>query len=70
MDYKHENLFFHTSFLWLSKVNMLAGAYETKDELILFLEAHGKQNLLLSIKSKEFRLTLVNLVDIFEALND
>ena len=35
---------------------------------MLCFEAHGKQDLLSSIKSKEFYLTLANLVDIFEAL--
>ena len=41
-----------------------------KDELMLLFEAHGKQYLFLSIKSKEFHLTLSNLVYIFEALNN
>ena len=36
--------------------------------LFYFLEAHGKQNLLLSIESKEFYLTFANLMDIFKAL--
>ena len=32
-------------------------------------EAFGKQDLLLFIESKEFHLTLKNLLDIFKALN-
>ena len=39
------------------------------DELILFFEALGKQNLLLSIESKEFHLTLADLENIFEVVN-
>ena len=70
MDSKHKALLSHASFRWLSKVNLLASAYEIKNELILFFEAHWKQNLLLSIKSKEFCLMSANLVDNFEALND
>ena len=53
----------------LSRVNMLARIYEIKDELILFFEAQGKQDLLLSIESKDCHLKLGNPVDIFEALN-
>ena len=49
---------------------MLAPVYEVKDELKLFFETQGKQDLLLSIKSKEFHLTLASLLDIFEAFND
>ena len=45
-------------------------SYEIKDKLILFFKALRKQDRLLSIKSKEFRLTLANLVDIFEVLNN
>ena len=43
MDSNHETLLFHISVRWLSKGNMLARVYEMKDELKLFLEAHGKQ---------------------------
>ena len=49
---------------------MLTLVYEIKDKLVMFFEAHGKQDFLLSIKLKKFHLILVNLVDIFEALND
>ena len=38
------------------KSNILAQIHEKKDKFILFFEAHGKQDLLLSIKSKEFVL--------------
>ena len=44
--------------------------YEINNELILFFEAHRKQDLLLSIKSKEFHLMLTNLINIFEESND
>ena len=44
----------------------MAPINEIKDELILFFEAHKKQDLFLSIKSKEFHLMLANLVNIFE----
>ena len=46
MDSNHETLLFHTSVRWLSKGIMLACVYEMRDELKLFLEAHGKQDLL------------------------
>ena len=48
---------------------MLAQIYEIKDELKLFFEAYGKQDLLLSIESQEFHLTLADLVNFFEVLN-
>ena len=70
MDSNHETLVFHSSIWWLSKVNMLAGVYEMKDELMLFFKRRGKQDCLLFIKLKEFYLTLSNLTDIFKALND
>ena len=49
---------------------MLARVYEMKDELKLFLEAHGKQDLLRSFTSEGFQLQLAYLVDIFQALNN
>ena len=54
----------------VSKGNILACMCEMKDELMLFLEAYGKQDLVLSIKLKELYLTKANLMDILEALND
>ena len=49
---------------------MLARVYEMRDQLKLFLEAHRKQDLLLSFTSEGFQLELAYLVDIFEALNN
>ena len=70
MDSDHETLLFHTSVRWLSKGNMLARVYEMRDELNLFLEAHGKLDLLTSFTSEGFQLALAYLVDIFEVLNN
>ena len=69
MDSNHENLLFHTNVRWLSKGNMLALVYGLKDEVSIFLEFQGKQDLLLPFQSQEFQLTMAYLVDIFEALN-
>ena len=69
MDSNHENLLFHTNVRWLSKGNMLARVYGLKDEVSLFLESQGKQDLLLPFQSQEFQLAMAYLVDIFEALN-
>ena len=52
MNFNRETLFFYIFARWLSKVNMLPFVYKIKDELILFFEAHRKQGLFLSIKSK------------------
>ena len=66
MDSIYEILLFHTSVRWLLRINMSAYMYEyeIKDELRLFFEANRKQNLSLSIESKD-----ADLADIFEALN-
>ena len=69
MDSNHENLLFHTNVRWLSKGDMLARVYGLKDEVSIFLESQGKQDLLLPFQSKEFQLAMAYLVDIFEALN-
>nr|XP_039256335.1 protein ZBED8-like [Styela clava] len=69
MDSDHEALLFHTAVRWLSKSNMLSRVYEMSEEVKLFLEAQGKQDLLLSFASDSFQLGLAYLVDIFEALN-
>ena len=69
MDSNHENLLFHTKVRWLSKGNMLARVYGLKDEVSIFLESQGKQDLLLPFQSQEFQLAMAYLVDIFEALN-
>ena len=69
MDSNHENLLFHTNVRWLSKGNMLARVYGLKDEVDIFLESQGKQDLLLPFQSQEFQLTMAYLIDIFEALN-
>ena len=50
-------------------MDMLARVYEIKNERILFFKLMGTQGLLLLIKSKEFYLTLANVVNIFDALN-
>ena len=70
LGFNYETLLFRISVWWSSKVNMFASVYEIKDKLTLIFEAHGKQDLLLSIKSKEFHLMLANLVDIIKAFND
>ena len=69
MDSYHENLLFHTNVRWLSKGNMLARVYGLKDEVSIFLESQGKQDLLLPFQSQKFQLAMAYLVDIFEALN-
>ena len=69
MDSNHENLLFYTNVRWLSKGNMLARVYGLKDEVSIFLESQGKQDLLLPFQSQEFQLPMAYLVDIFEALN-
>ena len=47
---------------------MLARVYELREEVKLFLEAQGNQNLVHLFTAYGFQLTLENLVDIFEAL--
>ena len=47
---------------------MLARVYGLKDEVSIFLESQGKQDLL-PFQSQEFQLAMAYLVDIFEALN-
>ena len=48
---------------------MLARVYGLKDDVSIFLESQGKQDLLLPFQSQEFQLTMAYLVDIFEAFN-
>ena len=48
---------------------MLARVYGLKNEVSIFLESQGKQDLLLPFQSQEFQLAMAYLVDIFEALN-
>ena len=69
MDSNHINLLFHTNVQWLSKGNRLAQVYDLKDEVSIFLESQGQQDLLLPFQSEEFQLAMAYLVDIFEALN-
>ena len=69
MDSAYKILLFHTSVCWLSKGNMLAHVYDMREKVRLFLESHGKEDLLMSFTSEEFQLTLAYLVDIFESLN-
>ena len=69
MDSAYKTLLFHMSVCWLSKGNMLARIHDIREEVRLFLESHGKQNLLMSFTSEGFQLTLAYLVDIFESLN-
>ena len=40
-----------------------------KDEVSIFLESQGKQDLLLPFQSQEFQLVMAYLIDIFKALN-
>jgi hypothetical protein len=65
----HQDLLFHTRVRWLSKGNMLSRVLELHDELVVFLEAQGKNNLLSLMKSPCFKSELAYLVDIFAALN-
>ena len=69
MNSNHINLLFQTNILWLSKSNMLARVCDLKDEVSIFLESQGQQDLLLPFQSVEFQLAMIYLVDIFEALN-
>ena len=64
-----KTLLFHTVVWWLSKIDKLALMYEIEHKFTLFFEANEKQDLFL-LSNQEFHLTLANLVDIFEALND
>ena len=69
MNYNHINLLFYINVRWLSKSNMLARVYDLKDEVSIFLESQGQQDLLLTFQSEEFQLAMAYLVDIFEVLN-
>ena len=69
MNSAYETLLFHTSVRWLSKGNPLARVYDVREEVRLFLESHGKEDLLMTFISEGFQLTLAYLVDIFESLN-
>ncbi|XP_077975251.1 protein FAM200C-like [Styela clava] len=63
MDSDHEALLFHTPVRWLSKGNMLSRVYEMREEVKLFLEAQGKQDLLLSFASDSFQLCRIDHYD-------
>ena len=65
----HEVLLFHINVRWLAKENMLERFYELKDEVKLFLEDQKKFDLLATINSEEFEISLAYLVEIFESLN-
>ena len=65
----HEVLLFHINVRWLSKGNMLERFYELKDEVKLFWEDQKKFDLLATVNSEEFEISLAYLVDFFESLN-
>ena len=48
---------------------MLSRVYDMREEVRLFLESRGKEDLLMSFISEGFQLTLAYLVNIFETLN-
>ena len=45
MGSEHETLLFYTQVRWLSKGNVLRRVFEMREEIQLFLEIKGKQNL-------------------------
>ena len=68
MDSDHEVLFVYTAVRWLSKGNVNC-VFELKDEIKLFLEVQGKQDLLVYFNDKEWLERLAYLADIFEQQN-
>ena len=69
MNSNHINLLFHTNVRWLSKSYILGRVYDLKDEVSIFLESQGQQDLLLPFQSVEFQLAMAYIADIFEAIN-
>ncbi|CAH1987799.1 unnamed protein product [Acanthoscelides obtectus] len=57
----HKVLLFHTKVRWPSKSNMLAGLYELKEEVILFLEFKEKHYFLTIFKNDTFQWRLAYL---------
>ena len=69
-DSTHHDLLFYTQVRWLSKSNMLDRLLELRYELETFLDAQGKNDLLIAMKTPDFGTQLANLVDAFELLNN
>jgi hypothetical protein len=65
----HEVLLFDTEVRWLSKGNKLGRIYDLKEEVALFLECQGRDQLVQVLKNYRFQLSLAYMADIFEALN-
>ncbi|XP_068224820.1 zinc finger BED domain-containing protein 5-like [Palaemon carinicauda] len=69
MESEHEALLFYTNVRWLSKGNMLGWLYELREEVAIFLESRQTADFHDNFQAEGFQITLVYLVDIFEALN-
>ena len=70
MDFNHETRLFHTLVWWLSNFKLLAAMYEIKDELMLFFEAHGKQDFFFGNQFKRVASDVGKPLDTFKTLND
>lgn len=69
MNADHEVLLFYTAVRWLSKGNVLNRVFELKDEIKMFLENQGKNDLLANFSDDGWHMRLAYLADIFEHLN-
>ena len=69
MGADHESLIYHTQVRWLSKGNVLQRVVELKEEIKLFLQVQGKQELRSNFDDERWCGSLAYLADIFEQLN-
>ena len=55
--------------MYVLALRLLARVYDLKDEVSIFLEFQGKQDLLLSFQSEGLQLTMAYLVDTLQTFN-
>ena len=68
LNSEHKQLLNYTKVRWLSRGNLIARAFELRDEIKVFLET-AKPELAVHFENVKFLSRLAYLVDIFEALN-
>ena len=68
LNSEHKQLLYYTKVRWLSRGNLVAGVFELRDEIKIFLET-AKPELAVHFENVKFLSRLAYLVDIFEALN-
>ena len=68
LNSEHKQPLYYTKVRWLSRGNLVARAFELRDEIKIFLET-AKPELAVHFKNVKFLSRLAYLVDIFEATN-